>query len=233
MNDPLVLLPPMMCDFRALQPQLSGLGRDFALHLPALKNADSIEDFARSALDTAPEKFALAGFGIGGIIALEMARRAPNRITRLAMIDTQYMSEPAGLAAEGDVKMARVRAGRLRDVIREEVLAHFPENQQPSQEYLEFVLAMAADLGPEFYQNQARAMQRRPDQQGTLRRMRGFRTLILCSEMNQKTLVKRHEFAANLIEDAELRVIPGSAYIASVEQPRAVNAALKTWMQQA
>lgn len=233
MNEPLVLLPPMMCDFRAFQPQLMGLSRECALHFPPLKNVDSIEAMAQSALEAAPEKFALAGFGLGGTVALEIARRAPGRLTRLALIDAHYMYETATIAAERDVQMARVRAGRLRDVMREDILAHFPQDQQPSNEYLEFVLAMATDLGPDYYQNQARALQRRPDQQGTLRRMRGFKTMIMCSQLNQQTQIKRHKFAANLIEDASIEIIPNSAYIASAEQPRAVNAALMTWMQQA
>ena len=92
-------------------------------------------------------------------------------------------------------------------------------------------MTMAADLGPDYYQHQSRAMQRRPDQQGTLRRIRGFHTLILCSEMNRKMLVKRHEFVANLIEDATIKVIEGSAYMATIEQPRALNSALRAWMQ--
>ena len=98
-------------------------------------------------------------------------------------------------------------------------------------EVLNLMYQMAEDLGPEVFVKQSRALQRRPDQQGTLRKCK-VPTLILCGEHDKLTPVRRHEFMAELIPGAHLEIIKDAGHIPTLEQPEATNAALRAWLVQ-
>ena len=91
--------------------------------------------------------------------------------------------------------------------------------------------AMARDLGPEVFLRQIRALQRRRDQQATLRKCK-VPALVLCGAHDGLTPVKRHEFMAGLIPYAELRVIEEAGHVPTLEAPEAVTEALRAWMGQ-
>ncbi|MDP5347958.1 MAG: alpha/beta hydrolase, partial [Paracoccaceae bacterium] len=86
MPDPLVLLPGMMCDARLFAPQVTDLSRDHAVTIAPITQGERIEEIASGLLDILPAKFALAGLSMGGIVAMELLRRAPERITRIALM---------------------------------------------------------------------------------------------------------------------------------------------------
>jgi pimeloyl-ACP methyl ester carboxylesterase len=93
------------------------------------------------------------------------------------------------------------------------------------------VFEMGRDLGPEVLVRQVRALQRRRDQQPTLRRCK-VPTLILCGAYDTLTPLKRHAFMAELIPYARLEVIEDAGHLPTLEAPEAVTAALRAWMQQ-
>jgi len=100
----------------------------------------------------------------------------------------------------------------------------------PSQkDVLDVVMQMAEALGPEVFVRQSRALQRRPDQQATLRRCR-LPTLVLCGAEDTLCPVKRHEFMAELMPQAQLVVIAGAGHLPPLEQPDATTQALRDWM---
>jgi pimeloyl-ACP methyl ester carboxylesterase len=90
---------------------------------------------------------------------------------------------------------------------------------------------MAADLGPEVFVAQSRALQRRPDQQGALRKC-AVPTRILCGELDVLTPVRRHEFMAGLIPNAELSIIENAGHLPTLEQPQATTQAMRDWLDQ-
>ncbi len=231
MAEPLVLLPAMMCDGRLFAPQISALSGDFTLHLGSIGHADTIETLAQEALEAAPTRFALLGCGIGGMVALEMQRRSPDRITRLALSGTNPRAEKPSEAALREEQIVKVRAGQLEAVRREELnegaLSEGPNRAQ----ILSMALRMAQDLGPEVYLNQCRALQRRPDQQKTLRRLK-IPTLVLCGEDDRITPPRRHEFMATLVLGAQMEIIPGAAHYPTLENPALVNRILRAWLEQ-
>ena len=118
MPEPLVLLPGMMCDARLFGPQIKAFGTERAIHLAPITAHDTVEALAKDVLGSAPERFALAGLSMGGIVAMEVLRQAPNRVTRLALLDTNSMAETPAAAAAREPQIVRVMAGSLVEVDR-------------------------------------------------------------------------------------------------------------------
>lgn len=229
MQEPLVFLPGMMCDARLFAPQMIDLGRDHVVSVAPITGGDRIETIADAILPALPDRFALAGLSMGGIVAMEILRKAPERVTRLALMDTNALAEtPAGAAALEPLIIG-AKAGKLEESMRQLVT---PQHLAPGPSRLAVMtelLQMALQLGPEVFVNQARALQRRRDQQATLRKVK-CPTLVLCGEHDGLTPVKRHSFMAELIPYAELEVIAAAGHLPTLEQPAAVNAALRRWM---
>lgn len=229
MKDPLVLLPGFMCDARLFLPQIIALSADTSIHVAPTGLSDSIEDMAKSILDVAPETFALAGHSLGAVIAVEIMRRAPDRVTRLALMDTNCQSEMPQVAAAREPRMVRVKSGRLVEVMREEIKAAYlaPDPNRPA--VVSTAMTMAVELGPETYLRQSRAMQRRPDQQGSLRRSK-TPTLVMCGQLDALCPVRRHEFIAQLMPNARLEVIPEAGHLPPLERPEIVTEHLRHWL---
>lgn len=228
-KEPLVLLPGMMCDARLFGPQIKALGRDRAIHLPPVGQHDTIEAIAQDVLRDAPERFALAGLSLGGIVAMEVVRQAPERVSRLALMDTNPLAETPQVAANRDPQIARVMAGLLPEVMREEMKPNYLADTPKRDAILDLVLEMALDQGEGVFLRQSRALQRRPDQQTTLRKLH-VPTLILCGIDDALCPVRRHEFMAELIEPAELVIVQEAGHLPTLENPDHVTEAMSTWL---
>ncbi len=120
---PLLLIPGLMCDERLWRHQVAALGpRCSDIQIVDVSMADNFEGMARAALQTAPESFSLAGFSMGGILALEIWRQAPERVLRLALLGTNAANEKPEQQAPRLAQMERVREGQLRNVMFEELM---------------------------------------------------------------------------------------------------------------
>lgn len=230
-RDPVVFLPGMMCDGRLFQPQLNDLSRDMAVMVAPVTGGDRIEEIASGLLDVLPRRFALAGLSMGGIVAMEILRRAPDRVTRIALMDTNPLAETPQSAANYEPFIIKLRTGSLRDAVEMmlggDVLAPGPGRVG----ILALVAAMAQGLGAEAVIRQTRALQRRRDYQAELRRCR-VPALVLCGAQDRLTPVKRHRFLADLIPYATLAVIEGAGHLPVLEQAEATTAALRSWLDQ-
>lgn len=229
MAEPLVLLPGMMCDARLFWPQIRALGRDRAVMVAPITGASSMGALAQAVLDAAPRRFALAGLSMGGIVAMECLRRAPDRVSRIALLDTNCLAEAPQVAAAREPQIVAAQCGRLADVMREEMKPRYLAPGPGRVEVMRLVMEMALDLGPQVFIAQSRALQRRPDQEATLRRAR-LPALVLCGEHDALCPVQRHEFMAGLIPGADLVVVPDAGHLPTLEQPEAVTAALHSWL---
>lgn len=229
MTEPLLLLPGMMCDARLFLPQLLALGQARPVTVVPISGGERIEEIASALLPHLPPRFALAGLSMGGIVAMEILRRAPDRVARLALMDTDPLAESPEAAAWREPLIVKARAGRLEEalgaVLRPEHLAPGPQRF----EVLDTVKAMATALGPEVFVRQMRALQRRRDQQGTLRRYRGP-ALVLCGAHDTMCPVTRHELMSELMAGATLEVVEEAGHLPTLEAPEAVSAALTRWL---
>ncbi|MEP1519770.1 MULTISPECIES: alpha/beta fold hydrolase [Rhodobacterales] len=229
MAEPLVLLPGMMCDARLFGPQIAELSADMTVTVAPVTRGERIEEIASGLLDELPARFALAGLSMGGIVAMEILRRAPDRITRLALMDTNPLAETPVVAAAREPQIIGARTGRLEQVMREEMKPNYLAPGPYRHEVLDLVMDMAMTLGAEVFVRQSRALQRRRDQQGTLRKCK-VPTMVLCGAHDALCPIKRHTFMAELIPYAELEVIEDAGHLPTLECPDQTTAALRKWM---
>ncbi len=231
MSEPLVLIPGMMCDARLFAPQINDLSREMTVQVAHIAQAGTIREMASEVLAAAPDRFALAGLSMGGIVAMEVLRRAPERVTRIALMSTTPLAETPEQAAWREPQIVKANAGRLDEAIAAALPA---DNFAPGPErnrILQLVIDMAYDFGPGVFIRQSRALQRRPDAQKVLRQMK-VPALILCGAHDRMTPVKRHEFMAELAPYAALEVIEEAGHLPTLETPARVTDALRRWMAQ-
>ncbi|WGW05760.1 alpha/beta fold hydrolase [Tropicibacter oceani] len=229
MREVVVFIPGLMADARAFGPQIADLSRDVAVMCVPPTRGERIEEIASGMLDVLPKRCALVGHGMGGMVAMEILRRAPDRVARVAFMDTSPLAETPQQAALRDPRIIRAKTGKLFDVLREELP---PETLAPGpyrNDILALVRDMGAVLGLETYLRQSRAMQRRRDQQGTLRKI-AVPTLVMCGAGDKLYEIKRHSFMAELIPGATLQVIEGAGHLPALEQPEVVADALRQWL---
>ncbi|MDJ0821042.1 MAG: alpha/beta fold hydrolase [Paracoccaceae bacterium] len=231
MVEPVVLLPGLMCDARLFGPQIADLSRDNTVVCAPITGGERIEEIASGLLDVLPKRFALAGLSMGGIVAMEIIRRAPDRVTRLALMDTNPLAETPQQAAARDPQIIRAKAGKLDQVMREELKPNYLAPGPHRTEILHLVMDMAHGLGVDVFVRQSRALQKRRDQQGTLRKI-AVPTLVLCGEYDALCPVKRHTFMAELIPNAQLAVIEEAGHLPTLEAPEATCEALRAWLRQ-
>ena len=226
---PLVLLPAMMCDGRLWRAQAGALWHERAVMIAPTHLGASVGEVAAQVLDAAPRRFALAGLRLGAVVAMEVLRRAPERIAGLALLAADALSEPPQVAAGREEGIVAAKAGRLLDVVRAMPGCAALGSGPLRNEARALVERMAQDLGPEVFVRQSRLMQRRPEQQRALSQLK-VPALILAGAQDTALPVKRHEFLAELIGTAELRVIEGAGHVAPLEAPDEVTGAFRDWL---
>lgn len=228
---PIVLLPGMMCDARLFQHQVAVFSSERAVQVGCLTTADSIQQIAQHVLSTAPREFALAGLSMGGIVAMEIIRQAPERVMALALLDTNPLPEPEDVREVRADQVLRVKAGRLEHVMREELKPNFLANGPRRAQVLDLCMAMALNLGAITFAKQAQAITNRPDQQNTLRQVK-VPTLILTGESDRLCPMARHTLMHDLIPHSTLSVIPNAGHLPTLEQPALTTEALQSWLQE-
>ncbi len=231
MQDPLVFLPGMMCDARVFAPQAAELGRDSTVVIAPTSIGERVEEIASNLLDQLPLRFALVGHSIGGVVAMELMRRAPDRVARIALINTSSLAETPQSAADYEPMIIKLRAGSLEEAVRGLMPAEHLAPEPERVRIMGLLIEMAANIGAEAMVRQIRAMQRRRDYQSVLRRCK-VPALVLCGKHDGQTPVKRHSFMAELIPHAELKVFEQAGHLPMLECPDEVSQALRAWLIQ-
>jgi pimeloyl-ACP methyl ester carboxylesterase len=227
--EPLVLIPGFMADARSFMPQIAELGASRPITVLSAGFADTVEKIVAEAGPMLPRRFALLGHGLGGNIAIEILRRHPEAVSRIALIATDPLPEPPKLAAEQEALLVAAKTGHMADCIARMLPAAALHEAPWRDEITALVQDMAATLGIEQFQRQLRVMQRRPDQQKTLRKA-NVPTLILVGEADTIVPRRRAEFLAGMMPQGCLEVIPESGHLPQLEQPEAVTRALRTFL---
>jgi pimeloyl-ACP methyl ester carboxylesterase len=229
MTEPLVLIPGFMADARVFMPQIAQLGATRQVILLSPGMADTVEKVATDAAATLPARFAVVAHGLGGNIAIELVRRRPDAVSRIALIATDPLPEPPQLAAAQEALIVAAKTGHMADCIAQML----PESALYAAPWRAEVLALVHDmantLGPGQFTAQLRAMQRRPDQQKTLRKTH-VPTLIMAGAADTIVPRRRAEFLAAMMPHGCLEIIAEAGHLPQLEQPEAVTNALQTFL---
>jgi pimeloyl-ACP methyl ester carboxylesterase len=228
---PLVLLPGMMCDARMFGPQIGALSAAYTLHLPPMTKAETMQALAAEILTHAPPRFALAGLSMGGIVAMNILAQAPDRVTKIALMDTNPLAEAPDMQARREPQIARVLAGGLDAVMRDEMKPPYLADSPQRTEILDLCMTMARCLGPDVFARQSRALASRPDQTATLAAFKGP-ALVLMGEHDILCPKPRHDLMHALMPQSRLAVIAGAGHLPTLEKPDETTAELLRWLEE-
>jgi pimeloyl-ACP methyl ester carboxylesterase len=226
----LILLPGSLCDQCLWQYQVAALSPYITASVGDLTEDDSIERMARRVLATAPQRFALAGHSLGGIVAMEVIRQAPERVEGLALLATSARPSSVEQRAQWRRKGAMARAGQLRAVVRDFLLPALIHPDRGADAWLARIVEdMAATIGPEAYLRQLAALSTRADSRPHLTRI-ACPTLIVAGREDTVCPVALHEEMAAFIPCAHLVVVEWCGHLSSLEQPQVITALLSSWL---
>jgi pimeloyl-ACP methyl ester carboxylesterase len=197
--------------------------------VPDLGGHDSIAALAGHVLATAPPRFALAGLSMGGYVALEVLRRAPERVTRLALLDTQARADSATASARRHQLMALAEHGAFRGVTPRLLPLFIHPDRLGDADLVATVQAMAEGTGKEGFLRQQTAILGRPDSRPSLPAI-ACPTLVLAGRDDAVTPPKLQLELATLIPNATLVLIPRCGHLAPLERPDAVTRQLRLWL---
>ena len=228
MYQPVVFLPGLICDQRLWRDVIDGLADRIAPMVADLRLDESIAAMAARTLAVAPPRFALAGLSMGGYVALEIMRQAPERVTHLALFDTSARADTEerretrrkGIEMIGQGKFIGVSRGLLGQLVAPHHLG---------TPLAEEVQAMSERVGPDVYIRQQTAIMGRIDSVPRLKDIR-VPTLVGVGVLDKMTPAELAEEMASHIRDAELVQFPDAAHLPTMENPGPVVEAMKAWL---
>ena len=235
MKKPLLLIPGLLCDEGVWASQVAALAE--AADPRVMLNAanDSLGGLAESIIAQAPPRFAVAGHSMGGRIALEVARRVPERLLGLALLDTGYEPLAAGEAGERETAaryalLAIARRDGMRAMGRTWLQGMVHPARRADEELVGAILDMFVRKTPDYFEFQIRALLTRPDASSVLSNLQ-CPTLLVCGREDAWSPPARHASMAGMIRRSTLAVIPECGHMSPLERPQEVSAALRAWLE--
>lgn len=228
MRQDLILLPGLICDARLFAAQIEALA-DVAMPFVPHLDAPSVGEMADAVLGAAPPTFALAGLSMGGYVAQEILRRAPERVTRLALISTTARPDTAEQSAMRRDLIELAKTHRYAQVMPRLLPKLISAGRRDDADLKRVVVEMADAVGPEVFIHQQTAIISRPDGRPDLARI-AVPTVAICGDADELTPQDRHEEIVAAIAGARLVVVPGCGHLATLEAPDALSAALRDWL---
>lgn len=226
---PLILLPGLLCDAALWRAQVEGLGAVAAPLSIDLTQDDSLAAMARRALDAAPPSFALAGLSMGGYVAQEIMRQAPERVAKLALLDTSARADTPEQTARRRGLIELSEKGEFKGVTPRLLPLLIHPARHEDKPLADVVMGMAELVGKAAFLHQQKAIMGRPDGREDLRRI-GCPTLVLCGRQDALTPLALHEEIAGLVPGARLVVVEDCGHLSTLEKPVTVTAALRQWL---
>jgi pimeloyl-ACP methyl ester carboxylesterase len=223
----LLFLPGLACDARIYAPQLAAFADSRAVDGYGL--ADSLPEMARIALEQAPDSFDLFGHSMGGRVALEVYRLAPERVRRLALVSTGVHSLGEGEAAKRAALQAIGWNHGFEKLIDEWLPPMVAEANRARPEIYDPLRQMNVEAGQEVFDAQIHALVNRPETESLLPQI-ACPTLVMTGELDTWAPPAQHEAIAAAIPNSELVIVPGAGHMIQLEAPEAVNSAIAAWL---
>lgn len=230
MSLPIVLITGQILTESVWQPLLDAW-TDREVIVADNRSDDTIEGFAQRLLDNAPPKFVLIAHAMGGFIAFEVMRRAPDRVGKLALISTLASADGPSQTERRQGYIDLVTSGRFDQVVEERIPILFPEEKRSDERLLGIARQMAADTGADTFLAQQRAIMARIDSRPRLGEI-AVPTLLIWGEKDGITSRAHHDEILESIPGARLEVIPGAGHLPTVEAPEVIVPLLTEFVDQ-
>lgn len=227
---PVLLVPGLNCSPRLYADQVPALWTFGPVVVTDHRHDDSMDAIAARILRDAPPRFALIGLSMGGYIALAIMRTAPERVARLALLDTGPRADTPQQSDNRKRQIDIAAGGRFAEIpdLQWPMLVH--KNRQHDAALKQVVVQMAEDTGADAFIRQQRAIAGRPDSRPGLGAIR-CPTLILVGDGDQLTPPELSSEMNVLIPGSRLVVVPDCGHLSTLERPEPVTRALVNWMQ--
>jgi pimeloyl-ACP methyl ester carboxylesterase len=226
---PIVLVAGLNCSARLYADQIPVLWQFGPVVVADHRRDDSMAAMARRILAAAPPRFALAGLSMGGYIAFEILRQAPERVARLALLDTGARAETPERTEQRKPLIALARSGRFAEIFESQYPTLVHRSRHNDAALMAAVRTMNQETGPEAYLRQQAAIMSRPDSRPGLAAI-ACPTLVLVGDSDEPTPPDLAREMAGAIPGAKLVVVPECGHLSTMERPHAVNKALLEWM---
>jgi pimeloyl-ACP methyl ester carboxylesterase len=229
MKSCLLLTPGLLCDTRLWQSQIDSWAGIAQADVPDLAACDTIAAMADAVLARAPSHFALAGFSLGGVVALEILARNPRRVTGLALVSTDAAGITPVVREHLAASIAGLEAGHLDAYLKDAFPRYVAPSRVDDRALWETFSAMANHLGAAAGARQMRALLDYPGFRGDLARI-ACPTVVIAGRDDQRIPVAVQQQMAAQIPGATFRVIENAGHFTPLEQPAAVSGALREWL---
>lgn len=226
---PLVLVPGLTCTRALWQAQIEALADVADMTVADHMRDDTMAAIASRILASAPPRFALAGLSMGGYISFEIMRQAPERVTKLALLDTKATLDPPERAKDRQALVERARREGMEPVMRGYLPVFVQKSRVEEKPLSDVVIKMGVDTGVDVFARQQSAIVSRPDSVPTLATIK-CPTLVLVGREDVLTTVGDHERIRDGIAHSRLEIIEDCGHLTTLERPHAVNAALRRWL---
>jgi pimeloyl-ACP methyl ester carboxylesterase len=226
---PLLLLPGLMCDADVWRHQIDSLSDVANIIVPEFRGLNSLVEMARKSLTLAPWKFAVAGHSMGGRVALEVYRLAPERVTRLALLDTGVHPVGVGEPAKRQVYLDIAARQGMAAVAASWIPTMVHPDRRNDRELLDVIERMIARTTVAEFEGQIHALLQRPDAT-MLPRTIACPTLLLCGREDEWSPPEQHAAMAAEIRNSDLVIIEHAGHMVTMEKPKEVSRALLRWL---
>ena len=228
--EPLYLVCGLMSDETVWKPQIEAFSARRDVHVLNFPDFDSIPDMAASAMDRLPERFSLAGHSMGGRVALDIYRRAGDRVRRLALLDTGiYPAHDKEYSFRKQLVDVAYHEG-MAGVAREWVPSIIHPDRMRDETLVAQLTEMAKRSTPESLERQIKALLTRPDMRNVLPQIR-CPVLVCCGRQDSWVSPGQHEEMAAMIEDARLAIIEHCGHMTTMESSAEINRLMSDWLQ--
>ncbi len=231
MSSPAVLyiLPGLLCDESIFTQQKQQLADICDVRSPHFHDFDSIEAMAQHVLDQAPPKFSLAGFSMGGRVALQIMRVAAERVERLCLFDTGAGPEPEGGAAKRKLLVDLAYDKGMEALAAAWLPPMLARHRRQDAAFKQPLVDMILRHTPQQHEKQIRALVNRPDAQPLLSHFK-CPVLVLCGAQDEWATPAQHKEMAGAIPGAVLTIIEDAGHFVSAEQPEVFTQAMREFM---
>lgn len=226
---PILLLPGLLSTADIFTPQVAAMAAFGPVTVCSTSGRRTVGDMAAAVLAEAPDRFALAGISMGGYVALEIMRRSPGRVLRLALIDTSARPDTPEQSTRRRALVERARDMDFTTFAEELFLNALHPKHRDDQRLRAINSAMAAAVTLEEFATNTEAAITRPDARRVLHSI-GVPTLILVGDEDAVTPPDHSREMAAAIPGSKLTIVPDAGHASTIEQPLFVNKALEQWV---